>query len=375
LSTALPQSRRGDGQHATEVPPRVLLLIAGAWLVPAILDGVQRYVRDSLDNQSGLSWKAAVFQGAKWLALSALTPITYYMAKRYPIRRVDWGHAIASHVVGVIALTLGWALIGMVVERGLFGTAHSPRSWSSEYGHWLLNVGTSAVVMYFTMLAGFQAFIYYAEARERETHASRLAEQLAEARLQALRGQLNPHFLFNSLNAITVLVRDKNNRAAARVLELLSGLLRQVLRTEQPHEVALSEELEFVQRYLAIEQVRFADRLHVNFDIENETRDALVPTFLLQPLVENAIRHGVARREDAGQISISSRMTGAELHLSVRDDGMGFDPQSKHNGVGLSNTRERLRTLYGDRANLTIDTRPNHGTDVSIVLPYRPANL
>lgn len=352
----------------------MLLLIAAAWLVPAFLDGVQRYLRETTDSSPGIDWKAVVFLSAKWLALSVLTPITYYMAKHFPLRRADWPRTIGSHIVGVVALIFGWAAIGMVVERGLFGAAHSQGSLQSQYGHWLLNVGTLAVVMYFTMLAGFQAFMYYAEARERETHASRLAEQLSEARLQALRGQLNPHFLFNSLNAITVLVRDKDTRAASRVLELLSDLLRQVLRTEQPHEVPLNQELEFVERYLAIEQVRFADRLHVDLEIDSQTHDALVPTFVLQPLVENAIRHGVVNREDGGRITISARRAGPELRLSVRDDGIGFEAHPEHNGVGLSNTRERLHTLYGDRATLSIDTGLNRGTEVLIALPYRPSS-
>ena len=363
---------RNHAALTTYVPPRLLFVIAAAWLIPAVLDGAAGYIRQSVDSQPGVNWRAVVFQGAKWLALTALTPITYYMAKRYPIRRADWMRTVASHLVGVLALCIGWATMGLLIEHGLFAAAHpSGTSFGSEYGHWLLSIAPSAVVMYFTMLACFQAFIYYAEARARESHAALLAEQLAEARLDALRGKLNPHFLFNSLNAITVLVRDKNTRAASRVLELLSDLLRQVLRPEQPNEVPLTQELEFVERYLAIEQVRFMDRLHVDFDIDSSTRNALVPTFLLQPLVENAIRHGVAGHEDAGRITVSARVDGSDLHLSVRDDGIGFDTRAKHDGIGLSNTRERLETLYADRAKLSIEPLPNRGTEVSIVMPYR----
>jgi LytS/YehU family sensor histidine kinase len=225
--------------------------------------------------------------------------------------------------------------------------------------------------MYFAMLVGFQAFAYFAEVREREIQVSRLVAQLAEARLDALRQQLNPHFLFNSLNAITVLVRERNTRAATRVLELLSDLLRQVLRPEQPREVPLSQELQFVEQYLAIERVRFPDRLRVELMIESEVRNALVPIFLLQPLVENAIRHGVTRRVDAGRIAISARREGEMVHLSIRDDGVGID-EHRSDGVGLSNTRERLRTLYGEQAILAITALPERGTEVSIAMPYRP---
>jgi LytS/YehU family sensor histidine kinase len=151
---------------------------------------------------------------------------------------------------------------------------------------------------------------------------------------------------------------------------LLSDVLRQVLRADRAHEVTLAAELAFVEQYLAIEQVRFSDRLRVEWVLDDRARDALVPDFLLQPLVENAIKHGVARKAEAGRIEITARVTGPDLELTVRDDGVGMAPGTRE-GVGLSNTRERLRTLYGDAARMIIERPPDGGTRVVLRIPLR----
>jgi len=218
------------------------------------------------------------------------------------------------------------------------------------------------------------SFFYFAQARERETQAVRLAAQLSEARLGALRMQLNPHFLFNSLNAITVLVRDGNTADASRMLELLSGVLRQVLQTDRGHETSLAEELDFLERYLAIEQVRFSDRLRPRVEIDASIARAAVPRFLLQPLVENALRHGIARRGDAGLVEIAGRREGETLVLTVRDDGPGLEEMAgSAGGVGLSNTRQRLEALYGARASLVVTNAEGGGAIATVRLPYHEA--
>jgi LytS/YehU family sensor histidine kinase len=155
------------------------------------------------------------------------------------------------------------------------------------------------------------------------------------------------------------------------MLERLGDVLRQVLRTDLPHEVTLAEELEFLEQYLAIEQERFSDRLRVHWSIEERARTALVPSFVLQPIVENAIKHGIAKRADAGRIDIAARIVDRSVELSVRDDGVGMSRIEAAEGVGLSNTRERLRTLYGDDAVLTLQTSPTGGTDVTVRIPFR----
>lgn len=342
---------------------RVWLLIAVACTVPAALDALQTYAQARLAGDAA-RWQDLVFQGTEWLFLGALTPITYVLGRRFPITREQWPRALAVHVVGAAILCVGWASLGVLLGN-LLG-----RFPADNYISWLLTSIPWSVFMYFTVLGCVHAFAYFIEARERDAQASRLAAQLAEARLSALRMQLHPHFLFNTLNAIAVLVREQQTAMATRMLELLGDMLRQVLAAERQNEVPLRTEVAFLEQYLAIEQIRFADRLKVTWRIDDTARAALVPIFVLQPLVENAVRHGVMPRAEGGRITIAARAIGDRLELTVEDDGVGIrDGQAE--GVGLSNTRERLRTLYGDQASLSIRTPASGGTLVVVTLPVR----
>lgn len=227
--------------------------------------------------------------------------------------------------------------------------------------------------MYFTTLGCVHALTYFAEVREREAQTARLAAQVAEARLSALRMQLHPHFLFNSLNALLVLVRDRDTKNAERMLELLSDVLRQVLRGDTRQEVRLDEELRFLDDYLAVEQIRFSDRLRIVRAVDPALLDALVPQFILQPLVENALRHGIGPSVAGGTIEIGARLEGEDLLFAVSDDGPGVGDVPNAAGVGLRNTRERIVTLYGARAVLELRPRPGGGTVAHLRIPYRRA--
>ncbi|MPY89947.1 MAG: hypothetical protein GEU99_18745 [Luteitalea sp.] len=342
---------------------RIWLLISAACIVPAVLGVLQAYMQAQLERRPA-RWEDLVFEGGEWLFLGALLSITYHLGRRFPLRRTRWTRALAAHVAGALGLCLGWASLGVLLGHVL------NRYPAGNYLSWILTSMPWSVFMYFTVLGCVHAFSYFTEAREREAHASRLAAQLAEARLGALRMQLNPHFLFNSLNALAVLVRGQNTAAASRMLELLGDVLHQALRPDQPHEVPLAEELRFLEQYLAIEHVRFSDRLRVHWSIDDRARAALVPGFVLQPLVENAIKHGVAKRAAAGRLDIVARVVGHHLELAVRDDGVGMSA-SQGEGVGLSNTRERLRTMYGDDGAVTLGTPPGGGTEVVLRMPFR----
>jgi signal transduction histidine kinase len=347
------------------------LLISAACVVPALLDALQTYAKSRLDGRPGIAWGDVVFQGAEWLFLGALTPITYVLARRFPLRREGLGRALAVHAAGALLLCVGWASLGILLGLAIRHYPADPDDLSGAYLSWVLTSVPWSVFMYFTVLGCVHAFTYFVEAREREAQQARLAQQLAEARLGALRMQLNPHFLFNSLNAITVLVRDQDTRTASRMLELLGGVLRQVLHGEPRQEVPLDDELRFLERYLAIEQVRFSDRLRVRWAVDDALRDARVPEFVLQPLVENAVRHGVARRADAGTIEVSARAEDDVLLLGVRDDGPGYDPATAGAGVGLANVRARLETLFGDAARLELTPAEGGGTLATVRLPLR----
>jgi len=347
-------------------------LIAAACIVPAVLDAFQTYMKARLGGNGHVSWGQVVFAGTEWLFLGALTPITYFLARRFPLRRDRIGRILAAHAAGALALCVGWATLGIALGVAL-NTYPADGPLRNAYVSWLLTSLPWSVFMYFAVLGCVYAFTYFLEAREREAQQARLAAQLAEAKLGALRMQLNPHFLFNSLNAIAVLVRDQNTRDASRMLELLGGVLRQVLHGEKRQEITLDAELRFIEQYLAIEQVRFSDRLNVRWSIDPAVRDALVPEFILQPLVENAVRHGVAKRSDAGTIDVAARADAGDLVLSIQDDGPGYRAENGDAGVGLANTRARIETLFGAAGKLQIE-RAERGTIATLRFPLRRAS-
>lgn len=351
---------------------RIWLLIPAASLVPALLDAGQMWLKERLDGTPGTNWGNVAFQGIEWLFLGALAPIAWYMARAFPLERAGWKRALAAHVAGALLLCAGWATLGIVLGLWLdHWVAQGPLG--QAYLGWLLSSVPWSVFMYFTVLGCVYAFSYYNESRERQLQAARLREQLSESRLAALRMQLQPHFLFNSLNTVSVLVREQDNRGASRVLELLGDQLRRVLRPERPQLVRFQEEARFIGEYLEIERVRFPDRLRVDWSVEPAAHDALVPDLLLQPLVENAVRHGVAQREGPTRIEIAADVRDDVVTIHVTDTGASTAPNgpSAGGGVRLANIRERLRTLYGDTASLALDVVTGGGTRATVKLPYR----
>ena len=345
------------------------LLIAAACLVPAVLDALKSYLNARYVGDGVVNWSDVIFAGVEWLFLGALTPIAYVLARRFPLSRERLARNLLVHFLGSLLLCFGWATLGLLL--GLILDRYPAQdNLLRGYVSWLLTTLPWSVFMYFTVLGCVYAFTYYREARERETREARLAAQLSEAKLSALRMQLHPHFLFNSLNAITVLVRDQRTQEASDMLELLSRLLRQVLQTEQGEFVTLNQELQFIEQYLSIEQVRFSDRLQVKWSIDEAVRGALVPVFILQPLVENAVRHGITKRMESGIIEIVALREGTWLVLRVIDNGAGYEPAAEA-GLGLANTRLRLQTLFGDQAELKLLPAPDGGTIATLRLPLR----
>ena len=339
--------------------PPVWALVSLAWFVPAILAAFREYLQAAVDGREVPSVATLVWQAGDWALLALLTPAVFWCARRWPLVRGTLVRRVPLHFLFGVALCVAWAGAGILLSIPLIGGppfGMSPLSW-------LLSTLPFGVAVYFAILGVEHAAFYFGQSRERE-------QQLAEARLGALRMQLHPHFLFNSLNAITVIVRDRDTATATRMLEQLGDMLRRVMRADRPLEVPLDDEVEFVRQYLAIEEVRFSDRLQLVFDIDPTVARAAVPEFLLQPLVENAVRHAVAQRTEPTRITLRARREGGDLVLSVRDDGPGIGA-SVTEGVGLSNTRARLATLYGARASLRLEPTPGGGTTVTVRLPYR----
>lgn len=349
---------------------RVAALIAAACVVPAVLDGWQSYMQARLAGDRETPWGLVAFQAGEWIILGALTPIAYLLGTRFPLRPPRLARHVTIHLTGALVLCVGWASAGIGL-RAILGMLPQSMPLSRHAASWMLTSLPWSVFMYFTVLGCVMAFAYFFEAKEREAHAARLTAQVAEARLGALRMQLHPHFLFNSLNAVQVLIRDQRNADANLVVDRLSDILRHVLSQGDAQEVPLAEEEEVLRKYLAIEEMRFSDRLTVRWDITPEAAAGLVPSFVLQPLVENALRHGVAAMSDRGTVDIEARVDGDALVLRVTNDAPAVaPPENGGQGVGLANTRERLATLYGAHARLALH-RLERRVTAEIRLPYR----
>lgn len=258
------------------------------------------------------------------------------------------------------------AFIHLGVELNLV-TVYETYDLSTLVYRWM----NSNIYIYIAMVGFLHFFYFFRRHRERELKTSKLETQMMQVQLQSLKTQLHPHFLFNALNTISGYVR-KNPDIAIKMTARLSDLLRLTLDTRIYMEIPLQEELKIVNNYLEIEKLRFADRMAVKLEIEAGTRDALVPAMLLQPLAENAVRHGLSRKIEKGTVTISAHQQNGKLELAVEDDGPGMkeNQESYSNGIGLKNIRERLNILYGDDSLMIINNKENQGFKVKITLPF-----
>jgi signal transduction histidine kinase len=345
------------------------LFVSAAWLGPAIMAAGVHVLQTRLETGHGPPLRSVVFQGGDWLLYGLLTPGVFWMARRFPLERGRVWRRLPVHLLGAWVLSVAWALGGVLLNRALYGAGTTP--YGGGIPGWIFTTLPFGLAVYFAVLGVEHATHYFVQAREREAQAAELSAQLADARLGALKMQLQPHFLLNSLNAITVIVRDRDTATATRMLEQLGDMLRRVMRSDRRQEVRLADELDFVRNYLAIEQVRFSDRLRVTIDVDEAALPAAVPEFVLQPLVENALRHGLAKTVGEMSLRIGGRREGRVLVLTVADNGpgLGAAPPFTGDGIGLRNTRQRLETMYGDRASLTLSETPGGGVTATVRIP------
>jgi len=364
--------RDDEAPYLVRIPPLVLFLLATVFGAYAGWQHVRGMMMSSEDHHYVPLAHGLAMRMPYWYAWALFIPLLQWLVRRYPLERMRWMRGAAIHLVGGVAIMFLHSGVELGIQRLLpqwpftMGDPYPRNVEQFVVGSLSSSVGTYAI-----LLCGVYCAAYYARYRERELAASQLQGQLAHAQLQALRMQLNPHFLFNALNSISMLVRGGRSGEAVRMLAGLGDLLRGVLEEERPNEVPLREELDFLTRYLAIEQIR-ADRLQVRMDVAPELMDARVPNLILQPLVENAIRHGISRSSAAGLVEIGARRENGTLLLSVRDDGPGLSAsEGGREGVGLSNTRARLARMYGDAQGLEMEDAEGGGTRVTIRLPHR----
>lgn len=352
------------------------LRLTGLGVLIALLMGLlaasQLVVASMGDDEAYTFGHAVIMQTPFWLFWAPIFPLIIMLVQRYPLERGAPGRSIYMHIVAGLAIVVfhyGFQLWFMHIIGHGYPRGHSFIVHFISAARWRLS---PAIAGYVTLLGVAVMRDYYSKYRERELLASQLTAQLSQAKLRALRMQLNPHFLFNALNSIAMLTRRNENTRAVRMLAGLGDLLRYVLEDSPADEVPLREEINFMARYLEIERERFGDRLIVDIDASDAVMRAFVPNLLLQPLVENAIRHGIARKSETGHISISAARMGDRLKLQVRDDGPGIDDTSA-SGVGLANTRSRLEQLYGDDFEFQIANADEGGVMATIIIPYHAA--
>lgn len=315
------------------------------------------------------------------------SPLYFWLARRFPIDRQNWRKGLPIHLAVTIAIVMLTAIIFFFLIRyPVFGpsapqaggvrSAQGPAEFSfSTLGFFLLMRLLTESWQFWLMIALIHAYEFHRRSRERELETARLQTQLVQSRLEALTAQLHPHFLFNTMQAISTLMH-RDVKAADAMLSGLSELLRQTLQRGARHEVPLSEELDILRHYTNICCERFKNRLTVDTNIAAEVHNALVPFFILQPLVENALEHGIARHAGAGRVEIKAERHGNTLHLLVADNGPGIDAERfTEEGIGLSNTRQRLEQLYGERQSLRLENSATGGLRVVITIPYRNATV
>lgn len=289
-------------------------------------------------------------------------PVLFWLVDRYPVSRRTWARNTPVLALGAVLSVV----IKYVIMEPLF------RLWTGRPTESLplvlIDNGVAVLFDFAAIMGVAHAIRYYRQAQERERVAAELATQLVQSRLDALRAQVHPHFLFNTLNAAATLVHEDAD-AADRMLTRLAELLRISLeRTSR--EISLEDELQLAQRYLSIMESRFSDRLTVECSADDDARRAAVPTFLLQPLLENALEHGIARRPGPGRLTIAAHRTNGRVVIAVRDDGPGMTGTADA-GIGLSNTRARLDQLYGQEHSFALEAAPDGGTQAVISIPFR----
>lgn len=338
----------------------------------AMLYSLERYVYSRLVHQPVSLARVVPLEVISAYLWALMAPAVMWCARRYPV----WGGGAAQRRTRHWLVQLGAMLVFVFLHSSflllaatVLGTTSGSASVRALFEQQLVSWSVLDTIVFAMLVAVQHAIVYSGVSRDRALRASQLEAHLAQAQLQVLRMQLQPHFLFNTLHSISALMHRDVDRADS-MIAALSDLLRMSLQQLGAQEVALQVELDFLQRYAEIMRMRFGDRLAVAIDVQPETRDARVPTLLLQPLVENAFRHGLGEQVGRGAIRVTVDRRGDMLHCEVSDDGKGFPPGHRE-GVGLTSTRQRLAHLYGERHTFAIRSAAGEGARVVLEIPFQ----
>jgi two-component system LytT family sensor kinase len=362
---------------------RTARIVGTALVVSTILGLMEASQAYFLSARAGrpLSWSRSMSATMpSWFVMAALVPFVIAIARRFPLESLRRPSAIAAHFgASLVYAVINIAITGWISDYVFYNSANS---FMTNLWALLARYFTMVVVQYWSVVGVYYAYVYNRRWREKEraaaelaVRASQLEASLSRANLEALRMQLNPHFLFNTLNTVSVLALKGEKQRVSRMVSRLSDLLRLSLENDR-QTVSLKEELEFLERYLEIEQVRFKDRLTVSIEVEPAAYDAEVPSLVLQPIVENAVKYGFSQTIGPGEIAIECRVRNDMVEIDVSDTGPGLPDnrtQAGGTGVGLANTRARLQQLYGGGFVLDLVNRPEGGAQVRVRFPFTPA--
>lgn len=345
----------------------------GVWTLVGLAFAGQFYISGSKAGASVRLGQAIVWSLSDWYVFAALSVPVLWLARQFRIEAPGRLQNLLLHLVASAVFCLAYIFIRAAVGQWPAGAGGEEENFPAAVQLLARKTWFFNVLVYWLVVGMSTGLRYYRDAQERQRRAVELEQRLTAARLQALQMQLNPHFLFNSLNAISSLMHVDVD-AADRTLTKLADLLRRALASGSEQEVTLRQEIEFLRRYLEIEQTRFGDRLSVEIAVPAELSEVRVPTLILQPLVENAIRHGIEPIAAPGAIRISAERNGDELILRVTDTGRGPGSSNRPGtGIGVANTRARLEQLYGSAQEFRLDLGANGGTEAVIRLPLKKA--
>ena len=346
-----------------------LLLAFTFWTLIGLAFAGQLYLSRA-QLGSPVPWSFAAGHAlADWYVFALLSIPALWLARHFSLGDAHWTRNLLAHLAASALFSLAWMVVRSQVEVWL---SHGEVTLAAAFNRALVTTFFYNLLIYWVIITVGYAFDFYRKFNERELRAVELERRLTEARLQALQMQLNPHFLFNTLHAISALMHQ-DVEAADKMLVRLSDLLRHALESTDTQEVPLREEINFLQRYAEIEQTRFGDRLKITMNIPAEVAEALVPNLVLQPLLENAIQHGIEPHARAGRVELTATRQNDSLLLEVRDNGGGLPHGKIAEGIGLSNTRARLKQLYGERQSFDLANAEAGGACVRITLPFHTA--
>jgi len=361
-------------------PPIPVLAILGAMVLLCVILILQEYVSYSYGRQEyPFNWRfVSIANASSYLLWAAFSPLIYRLSRAFGQgKKVSIGK-VSTHILGSIGIAFLHRILSSLTLFSIFWIIDG--KWfggfdNHTYSSIMVNVFSSFLI-YWVFVGLFVAVDYYRSLREKQLELVRMENDLNNAQLSALKMQLHPHFLFNTLHAIASMM-DENVERAQKMVAQLGSLLRNILDHEQTQKVRLKEEIKFIRNYLDIEQTRFQDRLKVEYNLSANTLSANIPNLILQPLVENAIKHGFSKRTDSGTIKVSSRRKNGDLEIVIEDDGKGVRDTAKlfeNDGIGLKNVQKRLNQMYKENYTFELDSPNKRGFVAKIRLPFEELN-